>query len=604
MRKFICTILAIICVASLAVFVSGCGPTLEEFTANESRRYVEVGETFSVPRPTAKDSKGNMLIPEVTAVDPDGETVQVKNYTFKPDKVGMYKVTYTVTVGKTTESKSFDLEVYDETEPLVDIGLQWYNITVVGTTFDTKEITATDNSGEEITPEVTVYFNDEEVELDNGVVTFSEVGTYKVNVTAVDSSSNKEERDYIVWTKVTYEDDVFVENQFYANQTSTDFAKNGEQSMKIDLFANQPTYNWFNDISMLGELYFYGNTEENPFTHVAYWIYFDFEGIDVVGSSSVNGEWYATTVYDIYGREVAKNSQDKYEFNGNTWYRVVSDLTATVNPIDHPEAGPVTTCLMDYGIFFGLWNFTEGNNLFSKPVKVYIDDICIIDPENDNEVYEEAPTPPEEMYEKGERLAFVKFGDMVHAVGTTNGADASVTVNDEVLVTYNLKHGSVMGGPQLFDSYASDLLGTSTETSANEDKRAFALGWRIFTGNNDAFIYEITANKTVYIDLKAQTQGVDGAEGTTDGWVWGGNASTITVYVKDANGVLTKMYSWEPSSGPTGVDELGIPTGAEVLGVLLEAGETLYYEYNFPWVDHRNITNPVYLNVYEAVEKA
>ena len=64
------------------------------------------------------------------------------------------------------------------------------------------------------------------------------------------------------------------------------------------------------------------------------------------------------------------------------------------------------------------------------------------------------------------------------------------------------------------------------------------------------------------------------------------------------------MYSWEPSSGPTGVDELGIPTGAEVLGVLLEAGETLYYEYNFPWVDHRNITNPVYLNVYEAVEKA
>ena len=87
MRKLICTILAIICVASLAVFVSGCGPTLEEFTANENRRYVEVGETFSVPRPTAKDSKGNMLIPEVTFSKTEYEEAQWFRFMPKYDRI-------------------------------------------------------------------------------------------------------------------------------------------------------------------------------------------------------------------------------------------------------------------------------------------------------------------------------------------------------------------------------------------------------------------------------------------------------------------------------------------------------------------------------------
>ena len=163
MRKIIVTLLSVVCVLSIALFASACGVKLEEFTANEDTRYFEVGELFSVPRPVAKDSKGNFLVPEVTAVDPDGESIAIKNYSFRPEKIGIYQVTYTVTVGKTSESKTFSLDVYDETKPLVDIDLQWYNITVLGTSFDTKNIIVSDNSGEEITPEVKVYFNDKKL---------------------------------------------------------------------------------------------------------------------------------------------------------------------------------------------------------------------------------------------------------------------------------------------------------------------------------------------------------------------------------------------------------------------------------------------------------
>ena len=596
MRKIIVTLLSVVCVLSIALFASACGVKLEEFTANEDTRYVEVGELFSVPRPVAKDSKGNFLVPEVTAVDPDGESIAIKNYSFKPEKIGIYQVTYTVTVGKTTESKTFSLDVYDETEPLVDIDLQWYNITVLGTTFDTKNITASDNSGEEITPEVKVYFNDEEVALEDGVVTFSEVGTYKVSVSASDSSGNEEYRDYVVWTDVSYEDGVFVENQFYANGVSTDFARYGEKSMKIDLFGNQSTYNWFNDESMLGEIYFYGNTEDNPYTHISFWIYFDVEGLGVNATANLNGAWYNTVVYDIYGREVEKNWQGKYEFVGNTWYRIVSDITAIDNPVDHMDAAPITSCLQDYGMYIGLWNVTDNNNTFNRSLQTYIDGIRIVDPENDNEVYDELPEPPKAEYEQGERLAYAKFVDMVWFVGTAQGE--AVALNDEngeALVTYNFKHGMVDGPIAKFDSYATNKLGSCTDTGAGSDtsKVAFANTWQIYSGNNDAFIYEVTAAKTVYVDLKAQVAGVDGAEGTTGGWVDASSSVRIRAFIMDANGNLTKIkdHSLTSASGEG---------SAEVLGVLLEAGETLYLEYSFPWSDHRNLQNPPYLNVYAA----
>lgn len=603
MRKKLISILSVACLATTALAFSACGTaTLATFEANEDLSYVEVGEAYNVPKPTVKDSKGNYLVATVTAKDPSGNEIQVKNYKFTPDSIGNWTVTYTVTLGEDTQTKSFTLEVYDETEPLVDIDLMWYNITLPGSTFDVNSVTATDNSGEEITPVVTVYCNGEEVTPNDGIVTFSELGTYTVNVTAEDSSGNEEERDYIVYTNATFEDDVFVENQFYANRVSNSVARNGSKSMEIALFGNQSTYNWYNDSSMLGELYFYGDTEENPYTHVSYWIYFDFMAIDSVADAFINASWYKIEgVYDIYGNEIVANGvstetgyETQYKLSRNKWYRIVTDISTVDLPYDHTGVEPITECLLDYGIYFGLWNSKEGNNLFTKDVKVYLDDIRLIDPNNDDEVYTPDPMENAQNYNKGSRIAYASYNQMVNNVATANGEAVTLKDGDTELVSYNFYHGLVDDKMEKFDVYGTNQLGTDTSAATDTTQRkACANGWQIFAGNSDGFIYEITAKQTVFVDLKAQVQGVDGAEGSTGGWLDSSSSCTLRVFIKTADGDLISVKD----IAPNGVSDW------EVTGILLEAGQTLYYEYSFPYQDNRNIQNPVYLNVYTATKK-
>lgn len=603
MRKKLIALLSVACLSVTALAFSACGPaTLETFEANESKRYVEVGEAYNVPKPTALDSRGNYVAVSVTATDPNGKTVDVKNYKFTPKTIGDYTITYTVTVGEETQTKTYTLEVYDETEPLVDIDLMWYNITRPGSTFDVTSVTAKDNSGEEITPVVTCYFNGEEITPDDGVVTFSELGTYTVNVTAVDSTGNKEDRDYIVYTNVTYEDGVFVENQYYANRVSTFTARNGEKSMEIALFANQPTHNWYNDASMLGELYFYGNTEENPYTHLSYWIYFDFLALDKVATATINASWYKIEgVYDIYGNEVASigastetGYETRYELSRNKWYRIVTDITEVDCPHDHPEVEPITDCLLDYGLYFGLWNSVEGNNTFEDDVKVFLDDIRLIDPDNDDETYAPNPLENAKNYTKGSRLAYATYNEMVNNVATANGEAVTLKNGETELVTYNFKHGLVDDKLSKFDFYGTNALGTDTSALTDgTQKKAFANGWQIWTGNSDGFVYEVTAKETVFVDLKAQVKDVDGAEGSLGGWVDSSSSCKLRVFIKTADGDLVSVKDFAPNGA----------SDWEVTGVLLEAGQTLYYEYSFPYQDHRNIQNPVYLNVYTATKK-
>ncbi|MBQ3571587.1 MAG: hypothetical protein IJA15_02045 [Clostridia bacterium] len=195
---------------------------------------------------------------------------------------------------------------------------------------------------------------------------------------------------------------------------------------------------------------------------------------------------------------------------------------------------------------------------------------------------------------KGERLAYVKYADMVTTIGGAKGAAATLSANGESLVKYNFKHGSVENGMSLFDKYEYNYVGDSTGAIPTR-----SANWKIYTKNYDGYIYEVTALKDVFVDIKAQVSGVDSGMGATTGWF---GATKIRVYIQSANGDLTKLYEYTPTAG-TGVDENGNPTGAEVTGILLEAGETLYYEFSAQTSDERNMTYPPYLNVYEVVEE-
>ena len=617
MKKILMGLLVTLCTLSVCIFASCGKATIESFTANEDLRYVEIGENYNVPKPTIKTSKGKYLTAEVTAKDPDGKDVKVTNYKFTPDKLGVYTVTYTVTLGEETQTKSYELEVYDETEPLVDLPLMWYNITMPGSTLDITEITAKDNSGERVTPVVTVYFDGEVVEPIDDIITFDEIGTYIVNVYCEDPSGNEEDRDYYVWTSVTYEDGEYVDNEWYPNDVRDYLSHNGEKSMEIRLFSNHVPYNWFNDSSLLGELYFYGNTDEKPYTHVSYWIYFDFMELGINATAAIKASWYQIEgVYDVYGNSVKKNNADEYEFSRNTWYRIVTDVTKLDDPYEHPEATPITDCLLNYGIYFGLWNSDTGGNVFEEPVSVYLDDIRLIDIENDDEVYYPHPMEIAKEYDKGDRLAYVQYSQMVIDVAKDKGQDVTLKdENDNELVTYNFKHGLVDDTLSNFEYYSSQQIGLdSSEFEEDDEKMAFTSGWKIHTGNSDGFVYEITAKDTVFIDLKAQVRedlgkegfdddelGVDKSEGNTDGWVDG--SSRLRIFLKEADGNLVLLYDYRPSK-VTGVDEKGNPCGYDLENILLQEGQTLYYEYSFPYQDHRTIENPPYLNVYTATKKS
>ncbi|MBR4420265.1 MAG: hypothetical protein IKT32_05230, partial [Clostridia bacterium] len=348
------------------------------------------------------------------------------------------------------------------------------------------------------------------------------------------------------------------------------------------------------------------------------------EGVD--GATGTTTAWLNSSVLRMYVKSVDGKLTKLYE------YSISDSKLFGFDENGKPVGLEVSGILLEAGetFYYELYKYYDGRNLTYPPyLNVYAANPVYHSHEFTKVVENEVPATCETAgsYEevekcscgaeqnrttievpafghgvqKGERLAYAKFVDMVWFVGNGQGQDVALKGADGTeLVTYNFKHGSVENGMQKFDSYATNLLGTNTSSLSGQNKKAFSETWKIWTGYQDAFIYEITAKKTVYIDLKAQIKGVDGAEGDTVGWLSDSN-SFIKVYVKDANGNLTLKLSYKLNNGvASGVDANGNPLGVEVLNVLLQAGETLYYEYSFIYDDHRNISNPPYLNVYAA----
>ncbi len=145
------------------------------------------------------DLKVNATADDVTAEDASGVEVTVAAYNMKNEKVqlpltniGMYKVIYTAKdgAGNTTELTRL-VKITDSTPPVIS-GTDGFKETAkAGDTITLPTVTATDNTGEEITVTLTVTFNGETVSLGNEFV--AEKGEYVFTWRAVDASNNVEE---------------------------------------------------------------------------------------------------------------------------------------------------------------------------------------------------------------------------------------------------------------------------------------------------------------------------------------------------------------------------------------------------------------------------
>jgi hypothetical protein len=369
--------------------------SIVDFSVDESKVDVaDVGSEYTIKKVAAKLSDETYVNAVPTVKDPTNADVTITNNKFTCAKVGEYTVTYTVSVTNgPTASKSFKVNVTDVSEPEVSSSLHGDNITMVGATYDLSDITVSDNSGETITPTITVKFNGAAITPDNGVVAFSEKGTYVIEVAAKDSSENEVNATYNVYTTMDYEHGSYYNNEWYPTELSTAQAKTGTSSYKFGMFSKAPQ--WFNDFSMLGDVYLYGASQAK---YVSFWIYFDSEAVGLHHVNAVqNARYNKQSVYDIYGETVKVDFQDKIECTNNNWYRFVMSLDefemAGLTG-DHADADthPSTDTLRNMCFYFNSWDSDAGGNS-ATAIDVYLDDVRLLG-ETDDEVYETKPQTP------------------------------------------------------------------------------------------------------------------------------------------------------------------------------------------------------------------
>ena len=148
MRKLSVAALAALGLTALAL--AGCGGgekvTIEQFDVREDTAYVEIGSEYTIPTALAVDSGGKEYTASVRVLDEDGNELTVTDGKVTPGAVGDYTVEYTVTYnGSDTEKKSFTLNVYDLTGPVIDCTLGANNYAPAGGSFDLSTIAVSEN---------------------------------------------------------------------------------------------------------------------------------------------------------------------------------------------------------------------------------------------------------------------------------------------------------------------------------------------------------------------------------------------------------------------------------------------------------------------------
>lgn len=553
--------------------LAACGDKaaeLAQFDVPDETKFVEVGETYKIPSINVTDTDGRYYVPEVSVKDTDGKDVAVTDNGFVASVIGDYTVTYTVVCGDKRESKSFTVECFDSTPPEIVSELNINSIALPGTKLALSQLTARDNSGESVTPEITVSFGDETVEPIDGEVTFSEKGTYVINVKAADSSGNAADVDYKVYTEMTFEDGHFFENQWYVTKISALQAHRGENAYQFGAFDTNIT--WFDDFSMLGEI----AVLSPEATRLSAWIYFDTEAAGFTGDGLTNTIYYDMAVYNVYGDPVNKNFQDKFAFKGNNWYRMVIDLDKPIVK----DYEPITN-LNDFRIYFGVWD-TENNVNATVGCKIYLDDIRLMNPDlPDDEAYDEKPAPPVSQYEKGELIRTIGYEALVAAVHAADRGWVDYTAAEATFL-----HGRVKGELKQFEESTATLLGN--KGGVETPHFAVAENWRCYTGKGDGFVYAVKAKGRMFLEMTPQ------AGNAISGWVDDG-VSTVKAYVKAADGTVREIHS-----------EIATSAAKFLLSepVLLEKDEIFYYEYCFGSDDSRNISFPPDVSLYAAAEKA
>lgn len=473
------------------------------FNVDESKtETVDLGASYYIDPITVKDSANQYHKAVITVKDATGKEYEVKDSSFTPDHIGIYTITYTVTYGDNQSvSKSYTITVADLSAPEIVSDFKADNLIILGETVDLSSVTVTDNSKEDITPTVKVTYNDEEVAVNDNKFVADKKGVYKVNVTATDSSENKLDKSFNIFTVVDGE--VSPTNQWHKMASSEAQSYNGSKSIEVDWFSEHPA--WCNDFSLLGsDFALLGEA-----TYLSFWVYFDAEAVDADNISNIyKYAYYQTYCYDEFGNEVQAYYQgpNAFSLKNNAWYRLVLDISAATNAsADGRECQDNPKSMSEVAFGFGAWDNNIGNNA-TKAQKVYIDDIRLSDELDDEDYHEDVPpTPVESEYEADETNATTLTPTNLY--DTQKGANGD-WVKTNSLVDYTIAHGTKDSYSPLVTN-ASGTLGPTSDATGGTIEYA---NWRMFFKKDDGIVYAAKAKQHCFIKTEDNVK-------TLSGWV-------------------------------------------------------------------------------------
>ncbi len=558
--------------------------SIEEFNVDETRvDLANIQEYYQVSSVSAKDNNGKYYLATISVKDPNGKKVELVDNRFLCSLMGDYKVTYTVTLDDNGQfSKTYTVSVVDAGEPVISSKLRskkdakpsltdFHNITSIGTTYDLSDITVTDNSGENITPVIKVLFNGEEINCENNIVEFDQKGVYSIDVTATDSSGNSREETYNVYTIIDFENGVYYNNEWYATEISEDQAFNGTHSCEFGMFDKATQ--WFNDYSLLGEVYLYETTAK----YISFWMYFDMNTNSIDGEMVFNAVYHKMSVYDEYGNEVAKNWQDKYALQGNKWYRFLvnmQEMEMSGDTTDKADAAVVKNSLQEIPFFICPWDKNLGANA-DKKTYVYVDDIRLVG-DVDDEVYK---TKPVTEYEPGEETT-VRFIEDFFA----KQLDSATGYVENDLAKMTIAHGTYQSYTPLTNKTpAGDtnyVLGSDLENGAK------VYAWQSVSGYNDGVVYSIEAKQHIFAKFVERED--------LSGWVDDEGANTSVEYA---------IYHSDTDSTELLSTLKGVRGNFGCEYVELNEGDRLIFVFRFEWQDYRNYQNQSNIALAKAEAK-
>ena len=380
----------------------------QNFTINAETQYVNYGDSVYLQPFSAKDKNGEWKDAVISVCNSEGKEYEIKNFSFVPDSLGEYKVTYTINFGSNNRgelTRTYSVIVSDLEAPVVS-GYNKDNLVVLGDKIDLSNITIEDNLDENITPSINVKFNGENVDISSNSFVAEKEGTYVVEITAKDFSNNETKEKIYMHTNLNYEEGYVQENEWYFTKISDEKSFNGDYSAQVHWFDNNLC--WLNDGGVLGSKTSILSDDAN---YLSFWVYFDGEEADLNQLVIHNKyTYFDTKIYNKYGNELEKyyqyivtdNESNLYDYYGdgkwayemqvNNWYRIVINLKecnnvclystpktdSTLQAKENPET------LTDLLMGFSLWDL-KTNGVPTTAINVYIDDLKLTNtPENEN----------------------------------------------------------------------------------------------------------------------------------------------------------------------------------------------------------------------------